>query len=219
MCAPRQWNFASATMMGMKRSTAIGRLNDVAAELDRARQWSEVSVIAGYVYGALVDGDDELEYVSIALVVDEPADDVPWLSRPAHLEALAKFIRLDKLPIVWRWRPAEWPVWNHQIPRAACFWTRDNGRDEHVIEALALDRSMTSSSPSPQTPTPCENRSRPSVQRARRHLASVTNSFGDRDWRRDHKGDGAYPEDTLWAAAAGFVELDDWLNAPNPEVS
>ena len=70
------------------------------------------------------------------LVVDEPADGVPWLSRPAHLEALAKFIRLDKLPIVWRWRPAEWPVWNHQIARAACFWTRDNGRDDHVIDAL-----------------------------------------------------------------------------------
>ena len=51
---------------------------------------------------------------------------------------------------------------------------------------------------------------------ARRHLASVTHSFGDREWRRDHKGDGAYPEDTLWAAAAGFVELDDWINTPPP---
>ncbi len=206
-------------MMGMKRSTAIGRLNDVAAELDRARQWSEVSVIAGYVYGALVDGDDELEYVSIALVVDEPGDDVPWLSRPAHLEALAKFIRLDKLPIVWRWRPAEWPVWNHQIPRAACFWTRDNGRDEHVIEAL---RARSIDDVRFTEPTDADSlRKQVEAERAtaRRHLASVTNSFGDRDWRRDHKGDGAYPEDTLWAAAAGFVELDDWLNASNPEVS
>ena len=90
----------------------------------------------GVRYGALVDGADDLEYVSIGLVVDEPAERVPWMSRPAHLEALAKFIRLDKLPIVWHWRPAEWPVWNHQIPRAACFWTSDNGVDHVVIEAL-----------------------------------------------------------------------------------
>jgi hypothetical protein len=207
--------FGCATMMGMKRSTAIGRLSEVAEELDRASQWSEVSVIAGYVYGALVDGDDELEYVLIALVVDEPAERVPWLSRPAHLEALAKFIRLDKVPIGWWWRPVEWPVWNHQIPRAACFWTRDNGRDERVIEAL---RAHSIDGIQLAEPADADSlRAQVEVERAtaRRHLASVTNSFGDRDWRRDHKGDGAYPEDALWAAAAGFVELDDWLNAPN----
>jgi hypothetical protein len=203
----------------MKRSTAIGRLSDVAEELDRASQWAEVRVIAGYVYGALVDDDDELEYVSIALVVDEPADGVPWLSRPAHLEALAKFIRLDKLPIVWRWRPAEWPVWNHQIRRAARFWTRDYGRDEHVIEAL---RARSIDSIQLAEPADAESlREQVEVEcaTARRHLANVTNSFGDREWRREHTGDGAYPEDTLWAAAAGFVELDDWLNAANREPS
>ena len=201
---------------GMKRSTAIGRLSDVADELDRAKLWSAVGVIAGYVYGPLVDGDDELERVSIALVVDEPADGVPWLSQPAHLEALAKFIRLDKLPIVWRWRPAEWPVWNHQIGRAACFWTRDNGRDDHVIDALrsrsiaGIQFAESADADSLRTQVEVERAT------ARRHLASVTNSYGDREWRRDHKGDGAYPEDTLWAAAAGFVELDDWLNTPPP---
>jgi len=203
-------------MTGMKRSTAIGRLSDVSDGLDRARQWSNGSVTAGYVYGALLDGDDDLEYVSIALVVDEPAESVPWLSRPAHLEALAKFIRLDKLPIAWRWRPAEWPVWNHEIPRAARFWTRDNGRDEHVIGALGT-RSIDGIQFA--QPTDADSlREQVAVERAtaRTHLANVTNSFDDREWRRDHKGDGAYPEDTLWAAAAGFVELDDWLNAPKP---
>jgi hypothetical protein len=37
---------------------------------------------------------------------------------------------------------------------------------------------------------------------ARAHLAEATAMFDDRAWRRDHTGDGAYPEDTLWAAAA-----------------
>jgi hypothetical protein len=46
---------------------------------------------------------------------------------------------------------------------------------------------------------------------AHAHLADVTAKFGDRDWRRDHTSDGSYPEDTLWQAAAAFLELDDWL--------
>ncbi len=84
-------------MSGMKRSTAIGRLGDIGAGLDRAKQWPGVSGTAGYLYGALLDGDDDLEYVSI------------------------------KLPMSWRWRAAEWPVWNHQIPYSACFWSSDGG--------------------------------------------------------------------------------------------
>ncbi|TFH14431.1 MAG: hypothetical protein E4H05_09485 [Acidimicrobiales bacterium] len=79
----------------MKRSTALGRLGDVCEGLDRAKQWSNANVTARYVHGALVDGADDLEYVSIALVVDEPAKRVPWMSRRAHLEVLAKFIRLE----------------------------------------------------------------------------------------------------------------------------
>ncbi len=43
----------------------------------------------------------------------------------------------------------------------------------------------------------------------RRHLATVTASFHDRDWRREHRGSGIYPEDHLWWAAAGFLDLDD----------
>ena len=115
---------------------------------------------------------------------------------------------------MWRWRPAEWPVWNHQIDRAACFWTREHGRDDDVIDAL-----RSQSIEGIQFAEPADAyalRGQVEVERAtaRRHLASVTNSFGDREWRHDHKGDGAYPEDTLWAAAAGFVELDDWLTTP-----
>ena len=101
-------------------------------------------------------------------------------------------------------------------PRAARFWTRDNGCDEHVIGALGT-RSIDGIQFA--QPTDADSlREQVAVERAtaRTHLANVTNSFGDREWRRDHKGDGAYPEDTLWAAAAGFVELDDWLNAPKP---
>ena len=78
-------------------------------------------MVAAYVFGAVLDRVSELEVVQLALVVDEPPEDVPWMSRPARLEALASLCRFDKLPMSWRWRPAEWPVWNHEINRAVRF--------------------------------------------------------------------------------------------------
>ena len=200
-------------MRSVKRSTAIGRLGDICDGLDRARQWSEVTVSAADVYGPLLDGDDALELISIALVVDKPAVSVPWRSRPLHLEALAKRVRLDKLPVSWRWRPAEWPIWNHAIPRAVRFWTAADGRDQSVFDALQA--CSTTGVELCVSPDPDAVRRQVEIERAmaRAHLADVKAKFGDRDWRRDHTGDGAYPEDTLWQAAAAFVELADWLAA------
>jgi hypothetical protein len=37
----------------------------------------------------------------------------------------------------------------------------------------------------------------------RRHLATVAESFHDKDWRHVHRGNGVYPEDHLWWATAG----------------
>lgn len=210
MCALRKAIFVCATMKSMKRATAISRLGDVADGLGRAKQWPDVSVTAAYVYGGLLDGADDLEYVELALVVDEPASRVPWLSRPAHLEALAKLLRFNKLPVTWRWRPAEWPVWNHRISRAAGFWTVDGGRDQTTFDALSARGEDGIHLTGPDSTDAL--RAQVEVERAaaRAHLAEVSALFGDRDWRRDHTGDGSYPEDALWDAAAAFVELDDW---------
>ena len=46
---------------------------------------------------------------------------------------------------------------------------------------------------------------------ARRHLVTVTESFHDPGWRREHRGDGDYPENHLWSATAAYLELDDAL--------
>ncbi|MGD9999421.1 MAG: hypothetical protein AB7L17_16625 [Ilumatobacteraceae bacterium] len=132
------------------------------------------------------------------------------MSRPAHLEALVKLLRLDRLPMSWCWRPVEWPIWNHDVARAACVWTAPDGRDEAVLDAL---RRRDTSAVTLAQPTDGDAvRQQVQIERdiARAHLADVTAMYHDRDWRRDHKGDGVYPEDTLWAAAAAFVELDDW---------
>ena len=45
-----------------------------------------------------------------------------------------------KLPLSWRWRPAAWPVWTHEIDRAVRFWTAADGRDQRAVDALANGR-------------------------------------------------------------------------------
>jgi hypothetical protein len=157
----------------------------------------------------VLDGAADLDGIEVALVVAEAPEVVSWMSRPAHLEALAAVLRFTKLPVSWQWRPAEWPVWNHEIDRAVRIWTAAGGRDQPVLDALAAGRldGVTIEAPAGTKELVVELLAERDV--ARRHLATVAESFHDRDWRRIHRADGVYPEDHLWWATAGFLDLDD----------
>lgn len=169
---------------GVKRSTAINRLSDVADALDRAGQWPGPGVVAAHVFGVVLDPVSELEVVQLALVVDEPPEDVPWMSRPVRLEALASLCRFDKLPMSWRWRPAEWPVWNHEITRAVRFWSAGEGRDEAVLRELADARVNGLRFEQPGGPEEMARQLTIERDVSRGHLAAVKAQFYDRDWRR-----------------------------------
>jgi hypothetical protein len=165
---------------------------------------------------ALVDGEVELDRVELAFVVAEPAEEVPWMERPAPLESLAAILRFTKLPVSWQWRPAEWPVWNHEIKRALRVWSADGGRDQPALDALAarhLD-DVTLDAPASDATLVAELLVERDV--ARRHLASVTESFYDRDWQREHRGDSVHAEDHLWWASAAFLDLDDAIQRLRP---
>ena len=41
------------------------------------------------------------------------------------------------------------------------------------------------------------------------HLRAVHASYWDGDWRRDRRGLGRYPENELWEAVDGYLELRD----------
>ena len=41
------------------------------------------------------------------------------------------------------------------------------------------------------------------------HLREVHGKYWDRDWRREHRGYGRYPENELWEAVGGFLDLAD----------
>lgn len=190
----------------MKRSTAISRLRDVADGLSRTTQWPDVGIVEAYVFGALLDETVDVERVELALIVD---DDLAWLSRPVRLEATAALLRFDKLPLSWRWRSARRPVWNHHIRRAARFWTASNGVDEVVLESLASGRLDLVPTTGPAGHDELMAQLVAEREVCRRHLAEVTDRFYEGDWRGAHRHEGIYPQDHLWWAAAGFLELDD----------
>jgi hypothetical protein len=60
---------------------------------------------------------------------------------------------------------------------------------------------------------PCEWYSRPALWPVEElaaslaHLQRVDAAYWEREWRRDHKGLGIYPEDHLWRATHGYLDL------------
>jgi hypothetical protein len=95
---------ASATWCG-EAFDGGERLAEIAAELERSKEWSGVNVVDAYVFGELLGSADDVELIKIAVAVDEPSEKVPWMSHPARLEALAATLRFNKLPMSWWWRP------------------------------------------------------------------------------------------------------------------
>ena len=193
----------------VKRSTAIIRLRDVADGLTRTTSWPDVGIVAGFVFGALIEHTGDLERVELALMVDARPEEVPWLARPARLEATAAQLRFDKLPLAWWWRSADGPVWNHHIRRAVRFWTANHGLAVAVVDSLAAGQTDQLPITEPTDHQQLVTQLRAERDVSRRQLAHVIDGFYDRDWRRQHQHEGVFPQDHLWWAAAGFLELDD----------
>jgi hypothetical protein len=79
-----------------------------------------------WVFGGLLDlhpgSEAELDRVQVALVVDLPAQELPWLSQPPGAQHWAGAIRLDRNPVSYHWRTLQAPVWNHRIVRPVLVW-------------------------------------------------------------------------------------------------
>lgn len=196
----------------MKYTTAVGRLRTVADDLTTHAGWHDDLIVEAYVYGELLNAPLTIEWVALAFVVDLPPEEATWLARPAAPEAAVSLLRFDKYPITWRWRPLAWPVWNHEIDAPVRFWSVQDGTDAVTLDALA-DRELDSLERTlPKNHETFLAHLRIERDAARDHLAWVVDSYHDRDWRKDHKGFGVYPEDHLWWAAMGFLDLDEAIN-------
>ena len=140
-----------------------------------------------WVTGDLLGLADALEAGSVVLVLDVPAEELPWLALHPAGEWVGDQLRLAKRPMRWCYRPLAWPVWNYEHRRL-----------DHlsVVEPSIDDLA---------------DQLREELAVSRRHLRAVLDGYWDRDWRREHTGDES-PEDHLWRAATAVAEICDALD-------
>ena len=79
-------------------------------------------VVQLWALGRVLEAPAELDVVQVALVVDLPVDDVPWLDEPKGAQHWANAVRLNKNPVHAYWRSAHAPVWNHEVVRPVLLW-------------------------------------------------------------------------------------------------
>ena len=202
-------------MVGVKRSTAIGHLIEMAETATEQRRLRHTDIgwplEELWATGDLLGRADELEMGSVVLVLDVPAEELPWLAIHPAGEWIGGQLRLGKRPMRWCYRPLAWPVWNHDHRRLLRFWSARDGLDTAAIEGLRsrrLDR-LPILEPSPEELT---GQLREELGVSRRHLREVLANYWDLDWRREHTGYDESPEDHLWRAATAVSEITDVLD-------
>ncbi|MFH5210553.1 hypothetical protein ACHIPZ_20435 [Antrihabitans sp. NCIMB 15449] len=93
---------------------------------------------------------------------------------------------------------------NHLIREPVRIWSREGGIDDKVLDALAEKRFG-------DVPRPEFDKALLADELAAtlKHLRGVSDEYWDSKWRRAHSGNGRYPENTLWDAVFGYLDLLD----------
>ncbi|MBP2338100.1 hypothetical protein JOF41_004278 [Saccharothrix coeruleofusca] len=198
----------------MKRTRAVHHLRELAAKCDEMSRASSsifrLRVVQLWAVGEVLGSTEELDWVKVALVVDLPVDEVPWLGKPAGADHWAQATRLDKNPISPLWRSARAPVWNHRVERPVLVWDVENGVAEQTLTALAQGRGDSVRTPAPSAE---ELRERLDDElavslRALRHWTGV---YEEKRWA---PGKLTPISDAMWSAGAGYVDVWDALADP-----
>lgn len=194
----------------MHRRTAIKHLRTLAGLCDTAHLPADEPILVEvYAYGDILDPViEELEQVRVALVLDLPAEEVTWLALPDVTIWLSRHLRLDKVPVHALRRPAVWPVQNHVIRRPVRIWTVESGTDGQAITAISDGDAQRLRLPEPAPGDEAEQLAQ-ELEASLTYLRRVQDSYHKREWRAAHKSFNIYPEDYLWQAVEGYLDLLD----------
>jgi hypothetical protein len=194
---------------GMRYRRAVEKLRILAEACESVKGWppEDPFLLEAYAFGDVLRGGDPLECVEVVLVLNLPPQDVVWGSSPHGTVWLADRLRLSKGGLCYWWRSHLDPVWNHHVQDLVRFWSHD-GPDEEVLQVLAERRfgDLPRQAPSPRAR---REQVADELDAALSHLRAVHASYWDYDWRREHRGLGRYPENELWEAVDGYLELRD----------
>jgi hypothetical protein len=145
----------------------------------------------------------DIDAVPVALGLDLPVDDVPWLSAPSGTQHWASATRLTTNPFRSFWRSAHAPVWNHYIVAPVLVWDSTEGVAEENIAAI---RDGRADAVRPPAPTADELRDR-LADELRVSLAALrerTEIYTDRRWK---PGKMTPVADSLWLASDGYLDI------------
>lgn len=196
----------------MRHNTAVRRLRTIAEDCDKLGSLldREGGLVAVYAFGPILESPGEdLDAVNIVLVLGLPATELPWGVETPGCSSLAHLLRLDKSPVLRRWRPAERPVTNHEIRRPLLIWSREDGVQTAALDALSERRPEPFRLAEADADALAEQLLH-ELEASTAHLREVRDRYWDDiDWRRAHRGYGRYPEDQLWQAVDGYLDLLD----------
>lgn len=188
----------------MKWSRGVHHVEELARRCDTPSPVPMLPVTALWVFGDILGEPRDLDSVRVAVVVDLPADDVPWLDLPRGAQHWAQAVRL-KEPL---WRSAALPVWNHYISRPALVWDTEAGVRESTLAALRDGRGADVRI---DDPTPAELQAQLAAELAvsLRSLRRQHRAYDDKRWRPGKLEPFA---DALWRATDGYLDLLDAIN-------
>jgi hypothetical protein len=191
----------------VRHQTAVRRLRIVAERCQRASGlWDDEPVlISAYAFGAVLEYRTDMPVVQIAFVLNLPADELTWCAQPQSCTGLPHLLEIDKAPVEWYWRPSVWPVANHLIHRPLRVWSLD-GPDTTVLDALERGEAEDLRMPAP-TAAQLHEQLTAELAASLAHLRRIEAGFWERDWRSAHHGSGVHPEDHLWDAVRGYLDL------------
>ena len=164
---------------------------------------------AGDVLGAPRD----LEVVTVALCVDLPVDEVPWLSEPPGSAHWASATRLSKQPVLPLWRSVRAPAWNHHIHRPVLLWDDTAGIAEDALAAVHDGSSERVRLPAP-TPEELRARLDDELTVSLGALRTRTRAYEDRRWAPGRLEPTA---DALWQGSNGYLDVLDAVRALPPD--
>ncbi|MEU6150047.1 hypothetical protein ABZ816_08635 [Actinosynnema sp. NPDC047251] len=203
----------------VKWTRAVHHLRDLAekcAELeDRPNPIHRLRVVALWAVGDILDRARDIDRVTVALAVDLPADDVPWLSEPIGAEHWSNATRLSRSPITALWRSTRVPVWNHRIDRPALVWDVEEGLAEDVLSALAEGRGDQVRTAAPSADD-LRARLADELASSLRALRERTRAYEDKRWQ---PGKLEPVADTLWRAGEGYLDVLDAVTRSTPDAT
>jgi hypothetical protein len=207
----------------MRHSTAVRRLRAVAERTQRTCSLWEPGqgLVAVYTYGSVLDPVEEdrsVEVVQIALVINDPPERATWGARPPAYAGLPYVLELEKAPVDWCYRSASAPIGNHRVDRPLRIWSRESGVEEAALAALAAGDAEALREPRPRPPV-LRRHLAEELATAAAHLREVRDRYWQRSWRGDHYSAGTYPENHLWDAVHGYLDLLDGVGAMPVAVS